>query len=295
MAAGLRQWESMTPANAPSATKWVLPSVALLLAVTTVLGWVTLAAERTRSEELAIKNAALMGSLEKVRVQLDSVSGRLSSLDEAVKTLQAPAPAAAPVAEPRTVSIRRAPKPSSLRRISPAASAPPRDPRVDQLQTRLSGQEKELASTREQLARSTQDLEGRLSSTRDELSGSIARTREELVELQRRGERNYHEFDLFKNKEFSRAGPLGLSLRKADVKRRSYQLKLRVDDQEMEKKNVNLFEPILISTPEHGQPLQLVVMEITKDRVKGYISEPKVRQPALARTSTSAPALQTRP
>ncbi len=286
----------MTPANAPSPLKWALPSAALLLAITTVLGWVTLSAERARSEELAIRNAALMGSLEKVRVQLDSMSGRLSSLEEVAKTLQAaPAPAAAPAGEPRTISVRPAPKPSALRRISPAAPAPARDPRLDQLQTRLSGQEKELASTREQLARSTQELEGRLANARDELSGSIARTREELAELQRRGERNYYEFDLFKNKDFSRAGPLGLSLRKADTKRRSYQLKLRVDDQEMEKKNVNLYEPLLISTPEHAQPLQLVVMEITKDRVKGYVSEPKVRQPALARSSAAAPVLQTRP
>lgn len=286
----------MTQPIAPSPSKWALPSVALLLAVTTVLGWVTLSTERTRSEELAAKNATLMGSLDKVRVQLDIVNGRLASLDDAVKTMRAaPQPAATPAEEPRTVTVRTTPRTNALRRIAPAAATPPRDPRVDQLQTRLSGQEKELASTREQFARSTQELEGRLSTARDELSGSIARTRGELADLQRRGERPYHEFDLFKNKEFSRVGPLGLSLRKADTKRRSYQLKLRVDDQEMEKKNVNLFEPLLISTPEHAQPLQLVVMEIAKDRVKGYISEPKMRQPALARSSTSAPVLQTRP
>lgn len=286
----------MTPPNPTSPSKWVLPSVALLLAVTTVLGWVTLSAERTRSEELAAKNAALLGSLEKMRLQLDVVNGRIASLDEAVKTMRTePAPTATPAEEPKTVTVRTTPKSNSLRRISPPPSAPPRDPRVDQLQTRLSGQEKELASTREQLARSTQDLEGRLSTARDELSGSIARTREELAELQRRGDRNYYEFDLFKNKEFSRVGPLGLSLRKADTKRRSYQLKLRVDDQELEKKNVNLYEPLLLSTPDHQQPLQLVVNEITKDRIKGYISEPKIRQPALARSSAAAPVLQTRP
>jgi uncharacterized coiled-coil protein SlyX len=182
------------------------------------------------------------------------------------------------------------------------------DPRFDQLQSRLAGQEnrlagqenrlagqeKELASTKDQLAQARQDLEGRLGAAKDELSTSIARTHEEVLELQRRGERNIYEFDIYKNKEFTRVGPLGLSLRKADTKRRSYQLKFRVDDQELEKKNVNLFEPIMISPGGSAQPLQLVVNEITKDRVRGYISEPKMK-PALARSnSQQVPTLQTR-
>jgi hypothetical protein len=112
--------------------------------------------------------------------------------------------------------------------------------------------------------------------------------------LKRRGERNYYEFDLFKNKQFSRVGPLGLSLRKADTKRKSYQVKLRLDDQELEKKNVNLFEPILISAPDSSQPLQLVVNEIGKDRIRGYVSELKVKQPAVARSNAQPTTLQTR-
>lgn len=274
-------------------SKWVLPGVAVILAATTVFGWMVLSSERTRSEELAARNAVLTGSLERLRVQMDSVNTRLTSLDETVRNLRtaaAESPAPAPVEQTAA--------PTRVRRVAPAVTkpAPPvRDPRVDQLQSKLAGQEKELASTRDQLERATQDLDGRISSARDEFSGSIARTNEELAELKRRGERNYYEFDLFKNKEFTRIGPIGLSLRKADTRRRSYQVKLRVDDQEIEKKNVNLYEPLLISTPDVQQPVQLVVNEITKDRIKGYISEPKVRQPALARSGQGAPALMTRP
>lgn len=291
--------------TASNATKWILPGVVAILAMTTVLGWMTLSAERTRSEDLATKNAALTGSLVRVQAQLDSVSQRLASLNETVKALQPPpVPESTPAVEPAPAPKTARSSPT-FRRVAPARvrqPAPAADPRIDQIrtrlagqETRLAGQEKELASTRDQLAQTRQDLEGRLGSTRDELSSSIARTHEEVLELQRRGERNIYEFDLYKNKEFSRVGPLGLSLRKADTRRRSYQLKFRVDDQEMEKKNVNLFEPILISSEGSGQPLQLVVNEITKDRVRGYISEPKVRQPALARSSSQqAQTLRTR-
>lgn len=288
----------MTPTSpASSATRFLLPAVVVVLSLTTILGWITLSAERTRSEDLAAKNLALAGSLTRVQAQLDTVTQRLASLNETVKSLQAPPPpepvaATEPAPAPKTV------RPSStLRKVSAAKPKPPVqtfDPRVDQLQTRLAGQEKELASTKEQLTQARQDLEGRLGATRDELSTSIARTHEEVLELQRRGERNIYEFDIYKNKEFTRVGPLGLSLRKADTKRRSYQLKFRIDDQELEKKNVNLFEPILISSGGSSQPLQLVVNEITKDRVRGYISEPKSK-PAMARSnSQQVPTLQTR-
>lgn len=296
----------MTPTSpASNTTRWILPAVVVVLSFTTILGWMTLSAERTRSEDLAAKNLALAGSLTRVQAQLDTVTQRLASLNETVKTLQTPPPpepvaAAEPAPAPKAVRAS-----SNLRKVSAAKPKPTRqtlDPRFDQLQTRLAGQEhrlagqeKEIASTKDQLAQARQDLEGRLGATRDELSTSIARTHEEVLELQRRGERNIYEFDIYKNKEFSRVGPLGLSLRKADVKRRSYQLKFRIDDQELEKKNVNLFEPIMISSGGASQPLQLVVNEITKDRVRGYISEPKLKQPALARSnSQQVPTLQTR-
>jgi len=48
-----------------------------------------------------------------------------------------------------------------------------------------------------------------LVSTRTELQGSIAKTHDEIVVLQRKGERNYYEFDIDKSKQFSHTGPVG--------------------------------------------------------------------------------------
>jgi septal ring factor EnvC (AmiA/AmiB activator) len=232
-----------------------------------------------------------------VQAQLDVVSRRLAALSESVeKTAQISQPAQDIDATPKAASRSPIQKPREMRRTTPAPRpvVPRPDPQVDQLQTRLSGQEKELASTRDQLVQTRQDLEGQLGATRDELTGPIARTHDELQALERRGEMNYYEFDIVKNKEFSRIGPLALSLRKADTKRRSYQVRFRIGDKELEKKNVILFEPILISAPSSPQPLQLVVNEITKDRVRGYVSEPKVRQPAAPLSNAQPQSLQVR-
>jgi septal ring factor EnvC (AmiA/AmiB activator) len=267
----------MPPIDQRVFSRWVLPAVVLILAATTAMGWYTLAGERHRAAELESRNKALSESLLRVQNQLDTVSQRLIALNETVQANQLALTAAqAPKAEPALPEI------SPVRRRTAGAvqrlATQPRDPRVDQLQSRLAGQERELAETRQRLETTQQELTSRIGSTRDELSGSIARTQEELEALRQRGENNYYEFDLLKNKDFQRVGPLAVSLRKADTKRRSYQIKLRVDDQEMEKKGINLFEPVFISSPDSAQPLQLVVNEISKDRIRGYIREPKHRE-----------------
>jgi len=136
------------------------------------------------------------------------------------------------------------------------------------------------------------DLEGSISSTKNELNGSIAKTHDELVALEKRGERNYYEFDLTKSKQFQRIGPMSLSLRRTDTKHKSYDLAMLVDDNELNKKKVNLYEPVWIHTESGGQPVQIVVNRIDKNGVHGYVSAPKYKVselPTLSSSSQSAP------
>jgi hypothetical protein len=155
------------------------------------------------------------------------------------------------------------------------------------LQAQLEAQQKQLKDTQDLVAKNRTDLEGSLNSTRDDLNGSIAKTHEELVALAKRGERSYFEFDLTRSKQFQRVGPLTLSLRKADTKHKSYDLHLIVDDNQLTKRNVNLYEPIWIHTESEGQPVQVVVNRIEKNLVHGYISAPKYKASELAAASAA--------
>ncbi len=139
-----------------------------------------------------------------------------------------------------------------------------------------------MSQTQAEVAKNRADLEGNLNSTRDELNGSIAKTHEELVALAKRGERSYFEFDLTKSKEFQRVGPLTLSLRKADTKHKSYDLQMIVDDNQLTKKHVNLYEPIWIHTENESQPVQVVVNRVEKNLIHGYVSAPKYKPSELA-------------
>jgi uncharacterized coiled-coil protein SlyX len=220
-------------------------------------------------------------TISQIQGQLSAVTSKLDDMT-AAQQAQAQAQAdAARQADKKTAAgaVRTGPK-----------RATATDKRYKQLQSQLAEQQKELKDTQDQVAKNRADLEGNISSTRDELNGSIARTHEELVVLEKRGERSYTEFDLMKAKQFQRIGPVTLSLRKADTKHKNYDLEMIVDDNQMGKKKVNLYEPIWIHIENESQPVQIVVNRIEKNLIHGYVSAPKYKPSELA-TSGAASTL----
>ena len=109
-------------------------------------------------------------------------------------------------------------------------------------------------------------------------SGLIARNRDELAELKLRGDRDYIEFDLRKSDEPQKyGGGIPLQLKKTDVKRQKYTVDLLADDLTIEKKDKNTNEPVQFYQQGFRVPSEIVVNEIHKDRIVGYISVPKQR------------------
>ena len=249
----------------------------LILMGTSVYALVGMGRERRHAQELTVSNQTLNNSMGQLRSELQSKSERLSSL--ATRP-----PAAAPAAAARVTAQPR-PHAAVARGVVPRA---PADPRWQQMQARLTDQQKEIANTRQELDHARQDLETKLSSARDDLSGSIARNHDELTALEKRGQRNYYEFRLDKSKQFQKVGPLSLSVRKVNLKHKYYDLAMMVDDRQLEKKHVNLYEPLMLSLADRPQPIELVVNEINGNEVKGYVSEPKFKSSELA--SAGAPA-----
>jgi len=181
-----------------------------------------------------------------------------------------------PVATPAAAQPAQ---PTAANRAAARRRTAAENKRYKELQSELADQQNQLKATQDQLAQDRSDLEGNIDSTRDQLNGSIAKTHDELVALEQKGERNYFEFDLTKSKQFAHEGPVMVSLRKADTKHKRYNLSMIVDDNQMEKKNVNLYEPIWIDGGD-SQEVQVVVNKIDKDHIHGYVSAPKYNQSA---------------
>jgi len=120
-----------------------------------------------------------------------------------------------------------------------------------------------------------------LSMTRGEFGTLIARNHDEIDQLRRIGERDYFEFTLTGKGNRSKVGDLMVELRGTNAKKNQFTLALYVDDMRLEKKNRAIDEPIYFYTRGTRMPLELVINQIGKDKVVGYMSVPKA-QPAQA-------------
>lgn len=111
------------------------------------------------------------------------------------------------------------------------------------------------------------------------MSGLIATNGEELKALKELGDRNYYEFDLRKAKQPTKVGDVLVRLTKTDTKRNRFTIEVIADDKRVEKKDRTLNEPIQFYTLAARQPYELVVNNVQKDRIVGYLATPKVQRP----------------
>jgi len=248
------------------AALWVAIAVILVLAVVAVgYGYRRQSAVRDLTEQ----NSEMTSEIEQMHGQLAMMTQKLSQLSEAQM-------AAAEASQSRSSSIRAASTAAARRRMAAEAK------RMQKMQAQINDEQNQLNDAKNQIASSSADLQNNLNSTRDDLNGSIARTHDELVALEQRGERSYFEFDLStKPRHFQHTGPIQLSLRKADPKHKQFDLAMIVDDNRLTKKHVDLYEPIWIRSDDDMQPVQIVINRITKGHVHGYVSAPKYSANAL--------------
>ena len=252
----------------------------IVLACAAAVGLFYAFRERSDAQRLAASQEQASSALSQTRSQVDALNSQLNDISARLAAQQQQKAAeAAAASEARSARAARGKRTAQVRR---------EDPRWKKVQAQLDEEKKQLASTQQDLEKTRSDLQSSLSSTRDELGGSIAKTHDELVELEKRGERNYYEFDLTKSKGFKRVGSMSLSLRKTSTKHGNYTLVMLVDDVQLTKKSVNLYEPVVFYPPDSTQALQLVVNQIGKDEVHGYVSEPKFKRSELA-ASKGAP------
>lgn len=233
--------------------------------------------QQAKVGDLTAHQTELNTTISEMRLHVDSLTSKLNDMSAAQ--------AAAAEAAAKSRAVSSSPAASKAARAARAAN----EKRFNELKTQLEDQSRQLKDTQDSVDRARTDLEGNISSTRTELTGSIARTHEELVALAKRGERSYFEFDVTKSKNFQRFGPIQLSLRKADTKNKRYDLMMMVDDNKLQKRAVNLYEPIWINTEGLPQPVQVVVNKITKNQIHGYVSAPKYRESDLSASSTPRP------
>jgi chromosome segregation ATPase len=134
----------------------------------------------------------------------------------------------------------------------------------------------DLANTQSELDKTGADLK-RAMGDMGVMSGLIATNSKDLDALRQLGERNYFEFHLSKGNMTQKVDNVTLTLKKTDPKHNRYSVLVMADDQRLEKKDKTVNEPVQLYVSDNRQPDEIVVNQIKKDEIVGYLATPKVK------------------
>jgi hypothetical protein len=161
--------------------------------------------------------------------------------------------------------------------------------KIGAVATEVGGAKKDIEATRTDLEATKSKLD-RATGDLGVMSGLIAHNRDDLDELRRRGDRNYYEFTLKRTKMPQRVGPVQVNLTKTDPKRSKYTMTVFVDDRAIEKKDRTAGEPVQFYVRgTRMAPYEMVVFDVGKDQVTGYLATPKDTGAANPAVSTAKP------
>lgn len=270
-------------------------------------GWL----QHNSAQQLASERADLQASLAQTKTEEDALTAKVNALNVAQAQEEAARAQAEtanneqslPSNEQFPPQAAAATQHTSHQAVARRAHAD--DPRWKQVQRQLGDQQKALADSKQHiadtqanLARTKSEMEGNIQSARTDLGGDIARNHSELVDLEKKGERNFYEFSFEKSKSYHHTGPISIALFKADPKHEFCDLQMVVNDRTISRKHVNLYESVNLYPEGYPQPLELVINRIDKNAVQGYLSEPKERAAAStppAITGSATPSTDTSP
>ena len=236
--------------------------------------------ESIATEVATLRDAAKVSTATSVR-NVESVKGEMERMRTAAAIAASAAKAEAQnytkqVAEKLTEEQKRAQQTlgsqiSEVKEVAATATT-----KIADVSTEVGQVKTEVQATKSELEKTIDTLK----STRGDLgvqSGLIATNAKELDALKRLGERNYFEFNLRKTKQPQKVGDIAVKLNKTDTKRNKFTIEVYADDKRTEKKDRTLNEPVQFYTLRARQPYEIVVNQVNKDQIVGYLATPKVQ------------------
>ncbi len=262
------------PMESPATPRWVY---AVFIIVFLVMGFGLFAgytARKNLEAELASTNnraAQLTARVDQTNSRVADLKGQLDVTSQKLGLTQEELARARSLAQ----TIRKEQKASDERLGSQIGQVKQEsEAKIGQVSTELGGAKTDIETTRKDLEATKSRLERTIGDLGVQ-SGLLARNREDLEELKRRGERNIFEFNLRKSKTPQRIGPVQLVLQKVDTKKLHYTLTVYADDKQIEKRDKTVNEPVQFYVKGARAPYEVVVFEVSKDRAVGYLSTPK--------------------
>jgi len=253
-----------------------LGALALVLAIGGLIWSYTLSSRLTKSESAL---SAAQAQNEKLSASLDSTNAELKVETDALSksvglTQQQLEERASELLRRQDADARRLTNEQKAASAAATQQIGAVSSQVSSVQTDVGGVKTDVAQTKTAL----QQTQAQLTSMKGDLgiqSGLIATNHDELEILKHKGDRNYFEFTLNKQKNPQPVSTVSLVLKKTDPKKSQYTLVVVADDKQIEKKNKGTNEPVQFYTGKDNMLFELVVNTVNKNQVIGYISTPK--------------------
>lgn len=279
----------------PTNPNWKTPlliGILVLLVASNVFLFVQLDRVRTESRnDLAKLTTDFNGAIEKMRIDSDAEVRRSRASVETLQTrlaeerrLAQQAVGQAKIDAQRKVqdlqdkvTQEQAAQQAAIQQVKQTADTA--TTQLASVSTDVGTVKTDLGNTKSQLEQTIANLK-RATGELDNHASLIATNGKELQALKELGERNYFEFKIPKgDKNKQRVGDVTVELRKADPKHNRFTLSVTVDDKTVEKKDRTINEPIQFYTSKAHQPDEIVVNQVQKNLIVGYLATPKVQTP----------------
>lgn len=148
---------------------------------------------------------------------------------------------------------------------------------IDDVNVRVTGVQTDLDQTREDLSE-TSDLLKNTQSDVDQVSGRVGTAEAQIERLRMQGQRDVTRFQLAESKDRTKVESVQMRVKDIDFRKNRYTLEIMADDQVTVHKNRLLNEPVEFYVNGVAQPYEVVVTDIERDQVSGYLATPKYRQ-----------------
>jgi predicted nucleic acid-binding Zn-ribbon protein len=255
------------------APRWIFAGFIVFIAAFALIGYLLYANHAARTN-LASDLAQANSKQAVLATQIDQANGRLAELNgqqeitaEKLGLTQTDLEKARSLAQ----GIRHSQQESDAKLTAQIGQV---DTKIGEVSTDLNGAKGDITATKQDL----ESTKANLTSTIGDLgvqSGLIARNQEDLEQLKRQGERRIFEIHLTKSKTSTHVGPIQLTLTKTDPKKSKYTMTVLADDKTIEKKDKTAEEPVQFYVKGTPHPYEIVIFDVTKDNVNGYLSLPK--------------------
>src|SRR5437899_176273 len=271
--------------------RWIAVLFGVVIAALAVLGFVGYSTESRMSADLAKQqdqNKILTAQLDQANSRIADLKGQMEVTTQRMGLTQSELAKA----KSRAEAIRQEQQTSDQKLTAQLGQVQKEsEEKIGAVASEVGGAKKDIEATKTDLEATKGKLERSLGDM-NVMSGLIARNKDDLEDLRRRGDRNYYEFTLQRSKNAQRVGPVQMSLNRTDPKKAKYTVTVIADDKTIEKRDKTSGEPVqfYVKGSARMAPYEIVVFDVGKSQITGYLATPKEGGAAAPPAASAAPA-----